>query len=64
MKQKVDGLIVQDAEADRCLTYFLCAYYFGWTQQQVDATEYFLVEAMLEILPLWKAKTQDLLGDK
>lgn len=39
--------------------YFLLAYYFHWTPEQVDKTEYRLIEAMLTMLPLWKAKTQD-----
>jgi hypothetical protein len=51
-------MTINDNEADKTFTYFLLAYYFHWTPEQVDKTEYRLIDSMLTILPMWIQKTQ------
>jgi hypothetical protein len=46
------------------LVYFLCAYYFGWTQQEIEQTDSYFIDAMLLMLPEWKKKTADMFGSK
>jgi hypothetical protein len=56
-------MIIKDSELDKTFIYFLMAYYFHWTTKQVDETDAYLLESLVTILPLWKAKTQEI-GDK
>lgn len=51
---------VNDNEIEKTLRYFLCANYFKWTPKQVDETEVELIDSLLFIYPLWKARTRDM----
>jgi hypothetical protein len=52
-------MIVKDAELDKMFVYFLVAYYFHWTPEEVDRTDAYTLDCMLTMLPEWKAKVQD-----
>ena len=53
-----------DPELDRNFIKFLCAYYFHWTPEQVERTDNYDVEFMLEALPAWKKKEADAMGGR
>lgn len=46
-------MIIRDKEVDKEFVYFLMAYYFHWTPEQVDKLEYTLVESLLIMLHHW-----------
>lgn len=60
IKLRLDGMLVEDAEAERDITYFICAYYFHWTPAQVDAVEAEVITSLVNlILPIWIRKENE-----
>jgi hypothetical protein len=64
MKQLIDGLPISDRELSNDLLYFLCAYYMGLTEKEVNESDDYRIESYMFILPLWKKKIQDALEEK
>jgi hypothetical protein len=57
-------MTINDSGADKTFVYFLLAYYFHWTPEQVDNTESNIIEEMLTLLPLWRNKEREAANTK
>lgn len=55
---------IDDAEIDQDMVYFICAYYFHWTPEQVDKIESQKLGVLLTMLPEWKKKVNDAIEGK
>ena len=52
----MEGVEITDNELLRFMTYFQCAYNFGWTIEETDKVEARTLDALMEILPKWCQK--------
>jgi len=59
IKNKIEGLIIDDDELEKDFVFFLFAYYFGWSPEQVDKMSNYQVGVFLEMLPQWIKKNKE-----
>lgn len=58
----LEGIPCSDEDVVIAHNYFLCAFYFHFTPQQVDEMDATVLDELLYQLPIWKKKMKELTG--